>query len=86
MAFSKARRLANVMTTSAGIPTASIQDDAITSARVIEKTFRGSDFLYRLELKDKQTVFCYAPSHHNHSLNEVIGVKLDLDHLIVFED
>ena len=61
-------------------------DDAITSAKVIEKTFRGSDFLYRLELKDKQTVFCYAPSHHNHSLNEVIGVKLDLDHLIVFED
>ena len=61
-------------------------DDAIASAKVIEKTFRGSDFLYRLELKDKQTVFCYAPSHHNHSMNEVIGVKLDLDHLIVFED
>ena len=61
-------------------------DQAIASAKVIEKTFRGSDFLYRLELKDKQTVFCYAPSHHNHSLNEVIGVKLDLDHLIVFED
>ena len=34
MAFSKARRLANVMTTSAGIPTASIQDDAITSAKI----------------------------------------------------
>ena len=61
-------------------------DDAIASAKVIEKTFRGSDFLYRLELRDKQTVFCYAPSHHNHALNEVIGVKLDLDHLIVFED
>ena len=61
-------------------------DDAMASAKVIEKTFRGSDFLYRLELKDKQTVYCYAPSHHNHSLNEVIGVKLDLDHLIVFKD
>ena len=34
MAFSKARRLANVMSTSAGIPTASIQDDAITSAKI----------------------------------------------------
>ena len=34
MAFSKARRLANVMTTSAGIPTASIQDDAVTSAKI----------------------------------------------------
>ena len=34
MAFSKARRLADVMSTSAGIPTASIQDDAITSAKI----------------------------------------------------
>ena len=34
MAFSKARRLANVMTTGAGIPTASIQNDAITSDKI----------------------------------------------------
>ena len=34
MAFSKARRLANVMSTSAGVPSASIQDDAITSAKI----------------------------------------------------
>tara|TARA_Y100000287_G_scaffold180175_2_gene174772 strand:+ start:429 stop:1472 length:1044 start_codon:yes stop_codon:yes gene_type:complete len=61
-------------------------DDAITSAKVVEKTFRGSDFLYKLELKDKQTVFCYAPSHHNHSINEVIGVKLELDHLVIFKN
>ena len=61
-------------------------DDALTSAKVIEKTFRGSDFLYKLELKDKQTVFCYAPSHHNHNINEVIGVKLELDHLVIFKD
>ena len=33
-AFSKARRLANVMTTGAGIPTASIQNDAITSDKI----------------------------------------------------
>ena len=34
MAYSKARRLADIMSTSAGIPTASIQDDAITSAKI----------------------------------------------------
>ncbi len=61
-------------------------DNALASAKVIEKTFRGSDFLYRLELQDDQRVFCYAPSHHNHSINEMIGVKLDLDHLIIFDD
>ena len=59
-------------------------DDSLFSAKVTEKTFRGSDFLYELELKDGQKIFCYAPSHHNHQVNEVIGIKLDLDHLVIF--
>ena len=59
-------------------------DNSLFSAKVTEKTFRGSDFLYKLELKDGQNIFCYAPSHHNHQVNEVIGIKLDLDHLVIF--
>lgn len=59
-------------------------DDSLFSAKVTEKTFRGSDFLYELELRDGQRVFCYAPSHHNHQINEVIGIKLNLDHLVIF--
>lgn len=59
-------------------------DDSLFSAKVTEKTFRGSDFLYELELKDGQRIFCYAPSHHNHQVNEVIGIKLNLDHLVIF--
>ena len=61
-------------------------DDSLFSAKVTDKKFRGSDFLYKLELKDKQKIFCYAPSHHNHEINEVIGIKLNLDHLIIFEN
>ena len=59
-------------------------DNSLISAKVTEKTFRGSDFLYELELKDGQKIFCFAPSHHNHQVNEVIGIKLDLDHLVIF--
>ena len=59
-------------------------DNSLFFAKVTEKTFRGSDFLYELELKDGQKIFCYAPSHHNHQVNEVIGIKLDLDHLVIF--
>ena len=59
-------------------------DDSLFSAKVIKKTFRGSDFLYELELNDGQKIFCYTPSHHNHQVNEVIGIKLDLDHLVIF--
>ena len=61
-------------------------DDSLFSAKVIGKKFRGADFLYELELKDKQKIFCYAPSHHNHEINEVIGITLDLDHLIFFDN
>jgi iron(III) transport system ATP-binding protein len=59
-------------------------DDSLFSAKVTGKTFRGSDFLYELELTDGQKIFCFAPSHHNHQVNEVIGIKLDLDHLVIF--
>ncbi len=60
-------------------------DDATLTAKVVEKIFHGSDFLYKLELNDGQNIFCYTPSHHNHSLNEVIGITVEIDHLILFD-
>ena len=59
-------------------------DDSAKSARVIEKIFHGSDFLYKLKLNSGENIFCYTPSHHDHGLNEVIGIKSEMDHLILF--
>ena len=59
-------------------------DNATRSAQVIEKIFHGSDFLYKLKLGGGENIFCYTPSHHDHSLNEVIGIKSEMDHLILF--
>ena len=62
-----------------------IYDDKSTeSARVIEKKFFGPDFLYKLELRDGQNILCLTPSHHNHSINEVIGIRVEIDHLVLF--
>ena len=60
-------------------------DNSASSAKVIEKNFHGADFLYKLELKDGQNIFCYTPSHHNHSINEIIGIKTQIDHLMLFK-
>ena len=60
-------------------------DDSTQSAKVIEKIFHGSDFLYKLELTKDEIVFCYTSSHHNHAINEVIGIKPEIDHLIIFD-
>lgn len=60
-------------------------DESTESARVVNKVFYGSDFLYELQLKDQQKIFCYTPSHHNHAINESIGIKPVIDHLMLFD-
>ena len=60
-------------------------DNSSQSAKVLEKIFFGSDFLYKLEISEGEKIFCYTPSHHNHAINEVIGIKPVIDHLILFD-
>ncbi len=62
-----------------------LHDDASSeSAVVVEKAFRGADFLYFLRIDSGIEVMCLAPSHHNHKINERIGIRLEVDHLVTF--
>jgi len=66
-----------------------IHDDASeTLAKVVNRSFQGSHILYELELQHigRARVLCLALSHHDHQMNELIGIRLDLEHLIVFAD
>jgi len=60
-------------------------DDSRETAIVVEKAFRGADFLYFLRTDSGTEILCLAPSHHNHRINERIGIRLNLDHLVVFD-
>lgn len=59
-------------------------DDAPVKAEVIRKAFRGSEFLYTLRLASGETVLAHVPSHHDHRIGEWIGVRADLDHVVMF--
>lgn len=59
-------------------------DDSGVTAKVLDKSFRGSHILYTLQLKSGEEVYCLALSHHNHAVGEMIGIRLDLDHLVVY--
>jgi iron(III) transport system ATP-binding protein len=59
-------------------------DNSTESAIVVEKAFRGADFLYYLRMDSGIEVMCLAPSHHNHKINERIGIRLNVDHLVTF--
>ncbi len=60
-------------------------DQSRFTAKVVAKSFRGSHILYSLELEGAEQVYCLAPSHHDHQLQSRIGIKLELDHLVLFQ-
>lgn len=59
-------------------------DDSPMQAKVLNKAFRGASFLYTLELAHGGKVLSLVPSHHDHPLGEPIGIRLEIDHLVVF--
>jgi len=62
-----------------------IHDDASTmQARVKSRYFRGAEFLYTLALADGEELLALVPSHHNHAVGEDIGIRLEIDHVVVF--
>ncbi len=60
-------------------------DESKTKAIVIEKQFRGAEFLYKLLYNEQYPLLCYAPSHHDHKIGESIGIELDIEHYVIFE-
>ena len=62
-----------------------MHDDAAKQTAVVkDKVFRGTDFIYTLQLPSGKSVLAQVPSHHKHDIGEAIGVYLDLSHLIAF--
>ncbi len=53
-------------------------------AVVVERAFRGAEFLYTLRLASGTEVLCLVPSHYRHAIGDEIGVRLQADHLVVF--
>ena len=59
-------------------------DAAIVKAQIVRKAFRGNEFLYTLQLVSGETVMAHVPSHHDHALGEWIGIRAEVDHVVVF--
>jgi iron(III) transport system ATP-binding protein len=53
-------------------------------AVLVEKAFRGAGYLYTLALASGAQILSLVPSHHTHTPGESLGIRLDMDHLVVF--
>ena len=60
-------------------------DSSPNKATVMARDFRGADHLYTLRMPGNTRLLCLAPSHHNHGVGEQFGIRLQLDHLVIFD-
>lgn len=59
-------------------------DDSSRAAKIKKRAFRGENYLYTLVLPSGAEILSLVPSHHNHAVGEYLGIKLAIDHLVVF--
>ncbi len=59
-------------------------DESSLKAKVVKKAFRGESILYTLQLESGDRVLSLAPSHHEHPIGMKIGIRLEVDDLILF--
>jgi iron(III) transport system ATP-binding protein len=51
---------------------------------VTERSFRGSDYLYTVQLPGGTSVLSLARSHHAHEIGESLGVRIEPEHAVAF--
>jgi iron(III) transport system ATP-binding protein len=60
-------------------------DTSPMQATMIHKAFRGAEILYTLRLASGAKVLALVPSHHDHAIGGKIGIKLEADHIVAFQ-
>jgi iron(III) transport system ATP-binding protein len=59
-------------------------DESQFEGEILSKRFRGSHFVYQIELKNGEYVYSIAPSHHDHHIGDSLGIYVEIDHLVMF--
>ncbi|MCC5809592.1 MAG: ABC transporter ATP-binding protein [Ectothiorhodospiraceae bacterium] len=64
-----------------------VQPDPESSltGKVVKKAFTGAETLYTLELETGTRILSLFPSHHDHEIGEVVGIRIDAQHLVAFQ-
>ncbi|MFK5894390.1 MAG: ABC transporter ATP-binding protein [Pseudomonadota bacterium] len=64
-----------------------IHDDSSNlQLEIIDKVFKGDEFIYTLKIDQQHQLLCHASSHHNHEMHSFLGIKMDVKHIIVLKD
>ncbi len=60
-------------------------DSSDIKLEIVNKVFKGDQFIYTLKIDNEHQLLCNAPSHHNHQLNSFLGIRMEVEHIIVLK-
>jgi len=61
-------------------------DESNMKAKMLSKAFRGESILYTLQLENGEKILCLASSHHEHPIGTMIGIRLEVDNIVLFKN
>ncbi len=59
-------------------------DHSPQTAKILKRAFRGESYLYTLALPSGNKILSLVPSHHDHAIGEDLGIKMDINHLVIY--
>jgi len=62
------------------------RNDSCIQGKITRKTFQGAQTLYNLKLECGEELLSLVPSHDDYEIGDVIGVSIEPDHLVWFEN
>lgn len=63
-----------------------LSPESTVRLRVLQRSFRGAEYLYTLITAKGERVYCLTPSHIEFAPGEYLPVKLDIQHLVIFAE
>lgn len=61
-------------------------DGSQVKAKVMRRSFRGPNIMYELQLVSGETVQALVPSYCEHEVDEAIGIRSDVRHIVLFAE
>ena len=59
-------------------------DNSPCIASIEQKDYRGPNILFTLRTSNGERILSLVPSHHNHEIGEKLGIRVDVEDLVVF--
>lgn len=60
-------------------------DDSDCVTTIIQKEYRGPNILFTLITSTGERILSLVPSHHNHDIGEKLGIRIEMEDLVMFQ-